>query len=241
MVNQNSNYSQKFGMINILTPEEKQSYRKFADKIHNNTDNADLFKLYTGTSADNLTSEQMDIVALEIKIRELEALKRNNIDPAETFKVEKYHNDPGYDPECPDLVKRRQDERYYTDQMSDELLEQSKQIIENTPVRINAKDLHKTMGGGVNMMAKKYIVEDNNGNEITVNNANIQEHFRKMYIKRLSEVTGIDYTQYDLSKNDDNIDYYDPNKASFEVHKNNNDGYNTSPHDAINLDDYEDD
>ena len=237
--NRINNYSQKFGMTNILTDAEKSSYKEFANKIHNNTNNADLFKLYTG-SADELTSEQMDIVAWEIKIREIESLKRQHIDPNETFKVENYHKDVGYDPECPDLQKRQLEERAYTSPMTDELLEQSKRIIENTPVRVNANDLHKQMGGGVNMLAKKYIVEDNNGHEISVNNANIQEHFRKMYIKRMSEVTGIDYTQYDLSS-DDNIDYYDPNKASFDNVSKLNEGYNTSPHENINLDDYEDD
>ena len=63
--NRINNYSQKFGMTNILTDAEKSSYKEFANRIHNNTNNADLFKLYTG-SADELTSEQMDIVAWEI-------------------------------------------------------------------------------------------------------------------------------------------------------------------------------
>lgn len=237
----NNNYASKFGMTNILSDSEKASYREFAQKIHN-IDNGSLFKLNTGM-ADELTSEQKDIVAWEIKIREIETLKRQNIDPNKEFNFQNCHHEVQYDPEAPDLQKRQLEERTAISEMSDELLERSKQIIENTPVRVKSSDLHKTMGGGVNMLAKKYIVEDNNGNEILVNNAQIQEHFRKMYMKRMSEITGIDYTQYDNTSETD-IDYFDPNTA--EMKPSNSIPSNGSDlrdyiNENINYDDYEDD
>jgi hypothetical protein len=201
--------------------------------------NSDVFKLSAGM-ADELTSEQQDIVAWEIKIRELETFKKRNINPTKTFNTENYHQDVGYDPEAPNLKELQLNERTKISEMSDELLEKSKRIIENTAVRIKKDDLHKTMGGGVNMLAKKYIVEDNNGHEILVNNEHIQEHFRKMYMKRMSEVTGIDYTQYDESPSDPNIDYYNPNAAEFN-NTNNTDSYNTEAASKICMDEYEDD
>jgi hypothetical protein len=236
MGNDINNYAQKFGMTNVLTPEEKATYREFAQAVHK-MDNQTLFKLNIG-SADELTSEQKDIVAWEIKIREIEALKRQNINPSVDFTVDKYYKNVPYDPEDPDLQKRQLEERTAISEMSDDLLRKSREIIENTPVRIRQEDLHKTMGGGVNMLAKKYVVEDNNGHEILVNNANIQEHFRKMYVKRMSEVTGIDYTRYDETSPDD-IDYFNPNDAELKESPDLN--KNDTLHQHINMDDYEDD
>ena len=145
--NDKNNYAQKFGMVNILTPEEKSSYRSFAQKVHN-MKSEDVFKLSTGM-ADELTTEQQDIVALEIKIRELEMFKKRNINPQETFKIENYHQDVGYDPEAPNLQALLLNERTKISEMSDELLEKSRNIIENTAVKIKQDDLHKTMGGAL--------------------------------------------------------------------------------------------
>ena len=91
---ENSNIN-KFGMVNLLTPEEKASYKAFAQKIHK-MDGKDLMKL-NSNMADELTSEQQDIVGWEMKIRELEVFKRNNINPKEKFNFENTIVDVGYD------------------------------------------------------------------------------------------------------------------------------------------------
>lgn len=226
-------FAQKFGMSNILTDEEKASYRAFAHRIRD-IDNTSLFRLNNGM-ADELTSEEKDIVAWEIKIRELENLKKRNIDPAEAFSIENAHKDVGYDQETPGLEKLQLMERERITEMSDELLEKSKAIIENTPVEVRAEDLH-TIGKGVNISCNKYTVIDDDGNRITVNNREIQEHYRKMYIKRMSEVTGIDYTKYDLS-DDDDIAFTNDDINVNNINNSNND-YSIPP---INIDDYEDD
>ena len=79
-------YAAKFGMINILSDEDKEKYSTFAHKVRN-LNHSDLFKLNMGI-ADELTSEQKDIVAYEIKIREIEDLKSRGIDPKKAFSVE---------------------------------------------------------------------------------------------------------------------------------------------------------
>ena len=63
------------------------------------------------------------------------------------------------------------------------------------------------MGGGVNMRAKTYIVEDNNGDKIVVDNKRIQDHYRRMYMQQMSDVTGINYLEYDMD-GDNDIEYW---------------------------------
>lgn len=228
----------KFGMVNLLTPEEKASYRAFAQKVHS-MDPKDLIKL-NGNMADELTSEQQDIVSWEMKIRELEVFKRNNIDPKKDFNYQnkmpniQYANDPV-------AMGARMEERRQLSEMTDNLLEQSKKILEEHPHEIEIGKLHSHDGGGVNMLAKKYVVIDDDGNKITVNNQHIQDHFRKMYVKRMSEITGINYIDY--FEGLDDIDVSEsmngPDLSQDSVNKIN--GYETLANDAVNLNDYEDD
>ena len=80
-------YAAKFGMINILSDEEKAKYSTFAQRVHN-LNHKDLFKLNMGI-ADELTSEQKDIVAYEIKIKTVGiATKPAIIRPAIAFPSE---------------------------------------------------------------------------------------------------------------------------------------------------------
>ncbi len=206
-------YAAKFGMINILTDEEKSKYSTFAQRVHN-LNHKDLFKLNMGI-ADELTSEQKDIVAFEIKIREIDALKHQGIDPKKAFSVEesqKYYQNKaeeeyfgnGNDTAINNMEMQgtvmqnyRLNERQRISEMTDELLEQSKKISDEHPKVIKRSQLHDKNGGGINVTTKKFIYEDDNGEQILVNNEHLQKHFRKMYIKKLSEVTGIDYTKYD--------------------------------------------
>ena len=206
-------YAAKFGMINILTDEEKAKYSTFAQRVHN-LNHRDLFKLNMGI-ADELTSEQKDIVAFEIKIREIDSWKKKGIDPKKAFSVEasqKFYQDRaeeeyfGNDKDS-EITKMemqgtvmqnyRLNERQRIGEMTDELLEQSKKIADEHPKVIKRNQLHDKNGGGINVTTKKFIYEDDNGEQILVNNEHLQKHFRKMYIKKLSEITGIDYTQYD--------------------------------------------
>lgn len=206
-------YAARFGMVNILTPEEKAKYSTFAQKVHNLNHN-DLFKLNMGV-ADELTSEQKDIVAFEIKIREIEALKSKKIDPKVAFSAEsnqkhfqKKAEIDFFEHNGDENLNRmemnsnivqgyRLNERQRISEMTDELLEQSRKIANDHPKVIKRDKLHDKNGGGINMTAEKFIYEDDNGEKILINNKKLQEHFRKMYIKRLSDVTGIDYTRYD--------------------------------------------
>ena len=206
-------YAAKFGMINILSDEEKAKYSTFAQRVHN-LNHKDLFKLNMGI-ADELTSEQKDIVAYEIKIREIEALKAKGIDPKKAFSIEenqrlfqeRAENDyfaNGKDDAITQMEMQgtvmqnyRLNERQRIGEMTDELLEQSKKISDEHPKVIKRNKLHDKNGGGINVTTKKFIYEDDNGEQILVDNERLQKHFRKMYIKRLSEVTGIDYTKYD--------------------------------------------
>ena len=118
--------------------------------------------------------------------------------------------------------------------MTDELLEESRRIIESTPIEVGRSDLRR-VGGGVNYLWNKYAVVDDNGNKVTINNRELQEHYRKMYIKRMSEVTGRDYTQYDLTESDGTEFDFDYDKPSIQDNSQNNTKHN------ININDYEDD
>ena len=64
-----NNYGDKYASTSTLSESEKEFYRSFAQKVHN-MKGEDLIKLNTG-AYDELTSEQMDIVAWEIRLREL--------------------------------------------------------------------------------------------------------------------------------------------------------------------------
>ena len=189
--------------INILTPEEKSSYRVFAHRIKE-LDHANLFKLNNG-SADELTGEMKDLVAWEIRIREIEALKKQGIDVHEVNSYKHanedvVYGDGGY---MGGIIQEGiLAERNNMDGMTDDLLKRSMDIIEDHPVRIKEGDnsIFKKNGGGINYMARKILIECKNGDEIIINHKDLQEHFRKEYIRKMSEVTGIDYTKYDLHR-----------------------------------------
>jgi len=237
----NTNYSARFGNMNLLTDEEKSSYRDFAQKVHNMS-HKDVY-LLNSDMRDKLTTEQQDIVAWELKIRELDIYKKKNIKPEEVFNVYKVTGNVEYDYDNPNLMAEKMAEKKAMIGMDDKLLEESKRILENNPVVISSNNLHNIHGGGVNIMANKYIVEDDNGKRITIDNKKIQEHYRKMYIKAMSEATGIDYTQYDLSGDDDpNIDYMDPLvSVDHSPIKTSPDDYtNIDIANNININDYED-
>lgn len=258
-------YKNKFGMTNLLTDEEKAKYSTFASKIRS-MNNTDLFKLYTN-SADELTTEMQDIVSFEVRIREWEALKRKNIDPKIAFSVEKtqqnaiakaeqdYYENIG-DPVLAKLseedkvtVRYRLAERQKLEGMTMENLARAQEIVNSHPHVIKSNMLHEKNGGGVNMMSKSYIVEDDNGEQILINNQKVQEHFRKMYIKRLSEVTGFDYTQYNEALGIDT--YSSPGELMKNVDGSTDFGWGPSQPEEfvvdkemspnINLNDYEDD
>ena len=210
----------------ILTDEEKSSYYAFAHRVREMS-NAELFKL-NGNMADRLNSEMKDIVAFEIKTRELELLQSKNIDPAVDFAPEKIHVEPGIDHTTPNLTSMMMMEENFKSEMSDELLENSKKIIENQYIEIDTNDMN-VVGRGVNIMFNKYLAVDNNGNSIRVDNRKVQERFRREYLNRLSDVTGLDYTKFGNFQDD--IDYSNTNiqqKAQ-----------QLSPTQQINLDDYE--
>ena len=63
-----------------------------------------------------------------------------------------------------------------------------------------------------------------------------------MYIKAMSEATGIDYTQYDLSDDDSNIDYIDPpvNVDHSPIKTSTGDYTDIDIANNINMSDYED-
>lgn len=219
------NYGDKYASTKLLTDEEKSSYRAFAQKVHT-MKGEDLLKLNTG-AMDDLTTEQMDIVAWEIRLRELAIFKRRGINPNTEFSTEKIHQQmqdkeidiyrSGVDPNILRLEHQSMahfngiaNERSRLMGMTDELLEQTQAIIDANPVVVKNTDLHKVFGGGVNMRAKTYIVEDSNGEKIVVDNEKIQKHYRKMYMQQMSEVTGINYLEYDMD-GDDGIDYWGAN------------------------------
>ena len=134
--------------------------------------------------------------------------------------------------------------------MTNELLEQSKKIADEHPIVIKRDKLHDKNGGGINVTTKKFIYEDDNGEQILINNEHLQNHFRKMYIKRLSEVTGIDYTKYDeefgLDLSTDSNDLIDrvgddPNNGWGPSQPNNQSTNYSDMKIPINENDYEDD
>lgn len=180
--------------INILSDEDKSSLRNFAQKVHN-MDIENVGRLHNGF-ADTLTSEQKDIVAYELKLREYDLFKKRGIDPSVDFLPEKLHPDPGY--EIDKVSQRaRLEEIKNSEGMTEDLLERSKEIIENSYIPVEMSKLHEKDGGGINALYNKVVAIDDNGNRIKVNNRAFQESYRKNYLKALSDVTGIDYTRID--------------------------------------------
>lgn|SRR5574344_512601 len=200
----------------IYSPDEMASYRKFAHKTQTLSD-AELFKVNNSLVPDQLTSEMKDIVAWEIRIREIETLKRNGIDPSKEFSYKEANKEVHYDK---DMVTKDKVSKYVitelqlTDEMSDDLLKKSMKIIEEHPRVIEeGEDLNNKNGGGINIMTKKFLVKCKNGETIEFDNKAIQEHFRKEYIKRMSEVTGINYSQYDLGQGSEIYGGYEDENA----------------------------
>lgn len=223
----------------LLTPEDKSNIKTFAQKIHN-MNTADVARLHNGT-ADILNPDQKDIVAFEIKLREYKILKDRGINPKVDFAPENLRREVELDPEDPKSVQWAQYERMNMSGMTDDLLERSRNIIENTYIPVETKKLHEKDGGGVNMMFKKYVAVDDNGNKVKVNNEMVQERFRKNYLKTLSDITGIDYTviDEDFYNNFEPEDMIAPpsgtqidNKVIFDK---------PNRVDQIDIDDYEDD
>lgn len=222
----------------LLTPEQKSNIRSFAQTVHK-MDISDVARLHNGT-ADILNSDQKDIVAYEIKLREYKILKDRGINPKVDFSPDKLQKNVELDPEDPKSVQWAQYERLNMSDMSDELLERSRNIIENTYIPVDSKNLHNKDGGGVNAMFKKYVAVDDNGNRIKVNNEEVQERFRKNYLKTISDITGIDYTVVDE-------DFYNNFEPEDMVSPTATQAKNTvifdKPNtiDQIDFDDYEDD
>lgn len=183
---------------NILTEEQMSSLRNFAQTVHS-MNSIDLFKLNTNRGND-LTTEQKDIVSFEMKLRELEILKSKNIDPNVDFKVENIYDDSKreYDLTDPNFETHYQMGKALESELSEELLEKSKKIFENTPVPIKYNK-----NTPINLQAKKILYIDDNGEKImTVDHNKFNEMYRKSYIKALSDITGIDYTVADSSFNE---------------------------------------
>lgn len=231
---QQPNYTAKFGLVNIMTDEEKSDYKKFNDRLLA-MDYADLEKLVAGSAGDILTSEQRDLVAWQFKIRELDEMKRRNIDMAKQYDQDNVPN-VGYDPETPNLQSLQIMERNRIEGMSLEALERAKKLVDETPVVIHKNQMHNMNGGGINAACNKYIVVDDNGNEVLVNNRNIQEMFRKRYIKAMSDVTGFDFTKYNLDG-----DMSDVPDLDYTALDNNQQQSEPQNNFQINDDDYEDD
>ena len=232
--------NQPFG--NMYTDEEKASYRAFAHRTRALSD-AELFRVNNNLVGDQLTSEMKDIVAWEIKIREIELLKRNGIEMDKEFSYKNLNNETiksidriehveYRDPNetilsnsgsMVDVGRTQAKEQGYTSEMSDELLQKSLKLIDENPMVIRSGDprIHNNRGGGINIMTKKLLVECDNGDVIEFNNQAIQEHFRRDYIKKMSEVTGIDYTKYDLNQSSElYVGYENPiNNTPEEIHK----------------------
>lgn len=229
-----ADYANKFGLTNVLSDEEKSSYRAFAQRVHN-MDHRELM-LMNANMLDRLTSEQQDIVAWEIKHRELSILRKRNINPSDEYNYVKLAAETNSKistvPSDPTALKYRLAEGDKLEGMTDELLNRSREIIENTVVEVSSDKLHSVNGGGVNMLANKYMVEDSNGEKIVVDNRRIQEHFRKLYMKKMSEITGIDYTTFD---EEPDLDLFPQ-----DIPEDNNTFGPTRPF-TFDMDDYEDD
>ena len=234
--NKQPNYTSKFGLVNIMSDEEKSDYKKFNDRLLNMS-YGDLEKLISGAAGDILTSEQRDLVAWQFKIRELEEMKRRGVNMAETYSVNNVKN-ADYDPETPNLKYWQIAERNKIEGMSLEALERAKKLVDETPVVISKNKMYNMNGGGINVACNKYIVVDENGDEVLVNNRNIQEMFRKRYIKAMSDVTGFDFTKYNLDGNMDepNLDYTAMVDGREPLPQ--EDNFNNI---NLNVDDYEDD
>lgn len=219
----------------ILTKEDKSSLRNFAQKVHK-MDIEDVGRLHNGF-ADSLSSEQKDIVAYELKLREYDILKRNGINPKVDFLPENMHPNPQ---KATDIVSRQamQKSYQYEADLTEDLLERSKEIIENTYIPIESSQFHKIDGGGINALFHKIVAVDDNGTKIKVNNAALEESYRKNYLKTLSDVTGIDYTCLD----DNFYDDFTPmgTNQSFQDGKV-VDNESFSRQDSIDFNDYEDD
>ena len=127
--NKQPNYTSKFGLVNIMTDEEKSDYKKFNDRLLN-MNYSDLEKLISGSAGDILTSEQRDLVAWQFKIRELDEMKRRGVNMAETYNVNNVKN-VDYDPETPNLVNWQIAERNKIEGMSLEALERAKKLVDN--------------------------------------------------------------------------------------------------------------
>lgn len=236
----NANIKKGYTTGDILTAEDKSNYRNFAQKIHK-IGNKELFMLNADV-ADNLTSDEKDIVAYEIRLRESDVLAKQHIDSMNDYTVEKTHKDVSIDP-TQVSSKYVYEERHRTQEMNDDLLEKSKNIINNTYIPLTQDDMKTAKSKGINMAWKKYLIMDDNGDEIRVNAEEIQERFRRKYLKTLSENTGIDYTRLDKnfdSRNDD-IEYaVDGNAESISSKKTQSFGTDTEAG-YIDPSDYEDD
>lgn len=234
LLQQRPNYTAKFGLVNIMTDEEKSDYKKFNDRLLA-MNYADLEKLVSGVAGDILTSEQRDLVAWQFKIRELDEMKRRGVDMSKQYDQD---NAPvvGYDPSTPNLQSLQVLERNRIEGMSLEALERAKKLVDDTPVVIHKNQMHNMNGGGINVTCNKYIVVDDNGDEVLVDNRNIQEMFRKRYIKAMSDVTGFDFTKYNLDgdMNEPDLDYTALDNPQQSISNNINDI-------QINDDEYEDD
>lgn len=227
----------KASVGDILTPEDKSTLRNFAQKVHR-MDINDVGRLHNGY-ADALNSEQKDIVAFELKMREYQMYKDHGIDPKVAFSPENIRKVPEYtnDKTSIGFIMK---EREFNSEMSDELLERSKQIIENTYIPIDATKLHEKDGGGINAMYNKIVAIDDNGNRIKVNNRGIQEGFRKNYLYKLSQETGIDYTKIDEGFYDSFTPMSTPDAEAFQ-NKNDTVYDKVNSVDSIDMSDYEDD
>lgn len=218
--------------LDILSKEDKSSLRNFAQKVHS-MEIEDVGRLHNGF-ADSLTSEQKDIVAYELKLREYDLFKKRGINPKVDFLPEKLHPNPSYET---DKVSRqaRLEEAKNSEGMTEDLLERSREIIENAYIPVERSKFHDKDGGGINAMFNKIVAVDDNGNQIKVNNRAFQESYRKNYLKALSDVTGIDYTRIDDGFYDNFSPMngpQDPNVTSFD---------RPNVEDSINMDDYVDD
>lgn len=220
----------------ILTPEDKAKYSTFAHKVHELSD-ADIHKLNLDM-ADTLTSEMKDIVSWEIRLRQMKMLKDRNIDLEKMYSVDKKMQEARYAEDDPNLMAHRIKERAARDEMSDELLERSKQIIENTYIPIRKDELGRGMGKGINVMMKKILIEDDNGKVIRINNEAIQKKFQREYIKKMSEITGIDYTECYPNFNNGTEDM--PNDIKLGTVTNlGNDKISFNPNDNIDMSEYD--
>ena len=138
----------------------------------------------------------------------------------------------------PNLMHWQIAERNKIEGMSLEALERAKKLVDETPVVISKNQMYNMNGGGINVACNKYIVVDENGDEVLVNNRNIQEMFRKRYIKAMSDVTGFDFTKYNLDGNMDEPDLDYTAMVDGREPLPQEDNFNNI---NLNTDDYEDD